>query len=62
MNLLFDEHERGLIQCEEFLSDCCGAPKYHDDVDICSDCQEHSGFYCEDCGAPEYSNSHKSPL
>lgn len=34
------------------LSDCCGAPKWHE-TDICSRCKEHTDFYDEETGEPE---------
>lgn len=26
------------------LSDCCGAPEWLDDTDICNECKEHADF------------------
>ena len=39
-------------ECEDCegnrLSNCCGALIY-DETDICSDCKEHCGTWCDDC-------------
>jgi|GEM_PF-5180842 len=31
----------------EELSNCCGAPRWLDETDICEDCKEHADF--SDC-------------
>ena len=28
----------------EIVSNCCGAPRWLDETDICSDCKEHADF------------------
>jgi hypothetical protein len=30
------------------LSECCDAPRWFDESDICSDCKEHAEFYREE--------------
>ena len=30
------------------LSECCGASRWFDESDICSQCKEHTDFYTED--------------
>jgi len=32
----------------EELSNCCGATRWFDESDICSDCKEHAEFYNEE--------------
>ena len=32
----------------EELSDCCGAPRWFSETDICSDCKEHADFYSDE--------------
>ena len=45
------EHE-----CEEFVSQCCGAGR-HEYVDtICAQCNDHTGFECIDCTELEVGN------
>ena len=42
------EHE-----CEEFLSQCCGAGRHEYVESICNKCLAHTGFECIDCGVME---------
>jgi hypothetical protein len=40
--------------CEGYkLSNCCSSSIY-ENTDICSDCKEHCGTWCEDCDESEH--------
>ena len=42
--------ESKMHECEEFISQCCGAER-HEYVDtICTQCSDHTGFECIECG------------
>jgi hypothetical protein len=36
------------METEEELSNCCGADRWYDEIDICSQCKEHAEFVCEE--------------
>ena len=48
-----EQKKRMEHQCEEFVSQCCGAGKHEYVETICSACNDHSGFECIDCEALE---------
>lgn len=39
------------IDCEEFVSVCCGAESHEYAEDFCGQCKESTNFECIDCGA-----------
>ena len=43
-----DQHE-----CDEFVSQCCGAGRHEYASTICAQCLDHTGFECIDCQALE---------
>ena len=45
------EHE-----CEEFVSQCCGAGRHEYVESICGQCNDHTGFECIDCNELEVGN------
>ena len=40
-------------ECEEWVSQCCGAGRHEYVEDVCGKCLEHTGFECMYCGKLE---------
>ena len=45
--------ESKMHECEEFVSQCCGAGRHEYVYTICAQCLDHTGFECIDCQALE---------
>ena len=43
-------------ECEEFVSQCCGAGRHEYVESICGQCLDHTGFECIDCNELEGGN------